>query len=65
MFHDHIEHFKVVKILYFACVFSSPLSTGSLFGKKNSEEGEGKGGGGGGRGLFLLPSSTLDQRFTG
>ena len=26
VFHDHIKHFKVVKILCFACVFSSPLS---------------------------------------
>ena len=26
VFHDHIKRFKVVKILYFACVFSSPLS---------------------------------------
>ena len=69
VFHDHIKHFKVVKILCFACVFSSPLSMFemsqpverlSVWGKKQRGKGrEMKGGGGW---LFLLPSSTLDQR---
>ena len=73
VFDDHIKHFKVVKILYFACVFSSPLSMFemsqpvdrlSVWEKKQRGKGResGKVGGGGG-GFFLLPSSTLDQRM--
>lgn len=55
VFHDHIKHFKVVKILCFACVFSSPLSMFemsqpverlSVWGKKQRGKGrEMKGGG--------------------